>query len=82
MNLNIYSKEKPAETPIRLKLNPDNLDSVHLDVVDESGAVIDTILCISNTSNNIYLYPLSNPKLGFKLDSNNCVKVRKGGAND
>ena len=78
MLLNVYNKTRPAETPIRLKLNPDNLDSVHLDVVDESGAVIDTILCISSTSSDIYLYPLSNPKLGFKLDSNNCVKVRKG----
>lgn len=77
MLLNIYNEKVPAEEPVRLSLQY-NLGSVELNVVDENGDDLSTLLVISSTSNDIFLCANVDPELGFKLDNERRIKIRKG----
>jgi hypothetical protein len=76
MLLNIFDERTPAENPVRLTLR-NEYGSVALMVVDEDGLEVCTILSICDCSNDIHLRKDVDVNLGFKLDTEGRVKVRK-----
>lgn len=76
MRLEIYEPEEmEKEEPVRLMLEQED-NEVSLSVVDEDGDCIAALLFVQSDG-TIYLYPHVDNSLGFQLDRNGCVKVKK-----
>lgn len=78
MKLEIYEPEngKVQEEPVRLRLSQLDNGIIFLDVVDENGNGVTTLLDITSDG-KIELLSDVDDNLGFQLDKDGCVIVEK-----